>query len=199
MGWGDPYYRWYELCLLIGVILNDLAIIAAIPLLATALPSRRERPIRRQTLACVLLAIVMLFTRNGFRVYWLVKINMYGPRMPMYGPRSAAWDNFSETLLIVAILLEFALKICAALYLVFIGTRLSRTGLGIVAACGLLPSALGTLPFLVYPFFRLTGLHIPLWPDLTSNTAETFHFLWLTLVWSAIALFAAILALRQPR
>jgi hypothetical protein len=89
------------------------------------------------------------------------------------------------------------------MYLASAGSRLHHRALGIAAACGLFPNALAILLNLAYQVSHLSGMNATFSANLAfakiAARGYMFNHAWLILFWSAIALCAAILALRQPR
>ena len=175
-----------------GPFMRDLSVLAAIPLLAAALPpASASQHRRRKMFGCLALAVASLLFNPFHYFFYLVHFDSYFP----FG---LAWlASF------IAPFLKLALVVCADVYLLAVGRRLDRPVLGVIAAGALSLTILPTLTDLLDGILRLWDLA----PAFLNNdalmeimscasTAATVVF---TLLWISIALFALILARTHPR
>jgi len=178
----------------IAGLLDNAAILAAIPLLAAALP-RVEAPAGRwKMFACLALAAAMLLIRAAGGAYTIAIFD--GIHNTFFGQLTGVLGGLS-------IVFQLALLTASAIYLTHVGACLGRRPLGIVAACAVAPCVLYTLASLAYVVMiwlaNHTGFSINMTFARIYYTSYALNLIWHFLVWLAIALFAAILALQKPR
>jgi len=177
---------------LILLMVNDLAVIAAVLLLGFALPRAGSWVGRWRRITCLSLAGSQLL------------MEVINAALPLV-EGTAVWSQLLFAMTFISDLLQLALLICAGIYLTIVAARLGRKWLGVTAACGLAPSALMTM---VADVFRVRFMSIIPTPSNIEHymkvarivsTCDSINGISLALVWTSIALFAAILALQKPR
>ena len=172
---------------LILALVSCLAVLAAIPLLALALPSAGGWPGRWKMIACLLLA--------GSRLL----LHAAGAAISL-GTRSAVWNRLPSVMNCLSLLLQLALLICAAIYLAMVAARLQRRALGVLAACALAPCVLFTLASLAYAVTLMLELNVDFMTNITFakiySTCLALNLIWHALVWLGVALLAGVLALQ---
>jgi hypothetical protein len=177
-------------------LINGLAILAAIPLLAAALPHEEPVTGRGKMSACLALAAALVLLRCVILAN-SIAVAFRG------GPAAFDWTPFIHALGCVSYLLQLALLASAGIYFFAVAKCCGRKPLGIIAACGLAPCALMILLSLAYTLMRLIAGGTSFLTNVTFMkivaTCSALNVLWHTLFWTAIALFAAILALKKPQ
>jgi hypothetical protein len=177
----------------VALILSS-AVVAAVPLLARALPARRGHAPRYSVIACFILALAFALGRSTDGILAL---------FAQIGPISTSRFFFGLALITFIYFFQAALLACAAAFLIITAARLKNTSLGIVAACALIPSMLYTITAVAYYVVRM-GYTGPLTLSSMSFSqiltyAHRAHSAILFLLWASLALFAAIRAAKQPR
>ena len=180
----------WQLARLNTMLVNDLAVLAAVPLLAFALPREGGWTGRWKMIVCLILA--------GLRPL----IRAAGGTFSMTA-HSAAWNPLLDAMSALSLLLQLALLISAGIYLAMVATRLQRQALAVIAACALAPCVLYTAASLAYEVMFWLAIHrgysINVSVAKIYSTSYALNLIWHFLVWLAIALYAGILALRKAR
>jgi hypothetical protein len=175
-----------SLLIQMGVLLvHDATLLAAILILASALPPRGTAAIRWPVLACLAFALMhWLLMTAGFGLLLVRDVSTsFRPLVSLF----LCWE--------FAILFSLALYLSAGIYLIAVATRLQRRSLGIAAAAALLPGfldiVLEEMHFVTANLLHALHLPVVITPLQLPRSLTPANHVYFLLFWSALALWAA--------